>query len=807
MNIALDFRYALRLLRKSWGYSLMCASVVALSVGLAIWTYSMIYVQILKPLGFPGSDRWYSVQIAPDAGGSARPSVDSFTYQELLKRNRSTDHLGAFATRVVVLSEGQASVSLRAAAISPRLLTATRVPPRLGRTFEEADAKPGAPAVAVLSYETWQNYFAGDQSVIGRTTRIDTSPVQIVGVMPKEFYAFQDSEVWLPLQLSPLALPRDSTLTLSPLIVLGKGQNLKSVVDEMQAVVQDVNREYPDVFKSTRHVAVYPALRMFTHTIAPLAAMLGLMAAAVLLLGCMNISMVFFARMLERRRELALRTALGAVRTRLLRQSLLETAPVLLVGLVGGFGLAVLGIRWTQNLSDFLSQTLAAGRLAGSVVVRPADLLVAVAAATVVWLLSTLIPARRVTRLDASAVLAGSGKGSSMRGSNKTVGFLVGVQVVVSCLVLVVCGNVVFALRKEVGRPTGLDATNVMLSATPTVFDARHTAPNDRLRYWEDLSAAVASRLPGSVAAFTTATPTRPVNAPAVIESRQTGENQGLLTLPVAAVSDDYFQLLGIRLRSGRLFDSTDSNTSVNVAIVDEEMAARFWRGQSAIGQRLRLNPSAGGGWITIVGVVSPVGGRPYRHDDIGIIYRPLRQALPDAFQIVVRTPKNPAETRVALRAAAFSVDRDLPLHNIQTLNDYLRALNLSYTALIPVIGVIALITALLAASGLFGLISRTVAQRTQEVGIRRALGATPLRATSMFIRQGAWYLAVAIAGIGLGIMIVPLLSRTFTNILESAVAVTLGVVILMALVISSASYLPSRRALTLEPGDALRYE
>jgi putative ABC transport system permease protein len=807
MNIALDFRYALRLLRRSWGYSLMCASVVALSVGLAIWTYSMIYVQILKPLGFPNSERWFSVQIAADATTAARPSVDAFTYQELLKRNRTSDYLGAFATRVVVLSEGQASVSLRASAISPRLITATRVPPRLGRIFEEADSKPGAAAVAILSFDTWQNYFAADPLVVGRMTRIDTAPVQIVGVMPKDFYAFQDSEVWLPLQLGPVARPRDSALTLSPLIVLDSGQSLQSIVREMQTVVRDVNREYPDVFKSSRHVAVFPALRMYTHTVAPLAAMLALMAAAVLLLGCMNISMVFFARMLERRRELALRTALGASRTRLLRQSLLETALVLLVGLAAGFGLAVLGIRWTQGLSNFLSQTLAAGRLSNSVVVRPTDLLVAVIAATVMWLLSTLIPAWRVTKLDASAVLAGSGKGSSMRGSNKTVSFLVGLQVVVSCLVLVVCGNVVFALRKEVGRPSGLDTTNVLLSATPTVFDARHSAPSDRLRYWEDLTAAVQSKLPGSVVAFTTATPTRPVSTPAVVESRHTTENQGLLTVPVSVVSDDYFKLLGIRLRSGRLFDSTDSSTSLNVAVVDEEMAARYWPGQSAMGQRVRLNPATDSAWLTVVGVVSSVVGRPYHNEDIGIIYRPLRQALPDAFQLLVRTPNSVGQTRVVLRAAAFSVDRDLPLHNLQTLNDYLTALNLSYTALVPVIGVVALITALLAASGLFGLISRTVAQRTQEVGIRRALGATSLRATSMFIRQGAWYLAVAIAGVGIGVMIVPLLSATFTNILESAVAVTLGVVFLMALVIASASYLPSRRAVALEPGDALRYE
>src|SRR6266545_3383116 len=214
MNLWFDLKYAWRLLMKSRGYSLMCASVVALSVGAAVWTYSMTYSQLLKPLGFPGSERWYSVQIAAKAGARPQPSVDAYTYQEVLKQNRTADHLGAFAHLAVILSEGQASRSLRTAAITPHLLAATRVPPLLGRAFQDTDARAGAAAVAILSFDAWQSYFAADRAIIGKTARIDSALVQIVGVMPKDFYAFEDFELWLPLQMPPLARPGDSTMTL-----------------------------------------------------------------------------------------------------------------------------------------------------------------------------------------------------------------------------------------------------------------------------------------------------------------------------------------------------------------------------------------------------------------------------------------------------------------------------------------------------------------------------------------------------------------------------------------------------------------
>lgn len=806
MNLWFDLKYAVRLLNKSRGYSLMCALVVALSVGLAVWTNALTYSQIFRPLGFPGSASWYNVQIAANAKDRARPGVDAYTWQQVVARNRSANVVGAFTTRQVVLSEGQATTSLRGAAMTPGLMKGMNTPPLLGRLFEDRDGHAQAKPVAVISYDTWQTYFAADPRIVGKTARIDAQPVEIIGVMPQGFLVIQDYELWLPLQLPKLAKPADSSLIVYPFIALRENQSIDALVNEMKPAVDAVNREYPQLFNSARRVALIPAGKMWSHQNAPLVLMMSLMGIAVLVLGGANISMVFLARLLERSRELALRTALGSSRQRLLRQALLETAVIVIAGLAGGWLFARLGIAWAHSIGEVFREVFGNGRANNSMELRPLDLAIAVAAAILVWLLSTLVPAWRISKQDAAVVLGGSGKGATVRGSNKTVGFLVGLQVVISCLVLVTCGNVVLAVRSETTKATGLATENVTLSTRATELDARYADPTRRLQYFDDLAASIARTLPGSKAAFTSAPPTRPTAVPVTIETRQGGDKQGALTLPLSIVSESYFDVTGIRLRAGRLFDRTDNRDSLNVAVIDETMAARFWPGQSALGKRIQLNAADNSPWLTIVGVVSNVPGAPYRVDaDLGSLYRPLRQAAPQSFHVLVKATGN--GVRNALKAAAFAVDRDVPLHNPQPLERFIGAVRLGTSALIPVFITISLITAVLAASGLFGLISRSVAQRTQEVGIRRALGATAWRATSMFLRQGAVYLSVAVIGLTLGILLLPVLSRVLSNVLDYVFPVTAGVVLLMAIVIFTASYLPTRRAVALEPGDALRYE
>jgi len=821
MNFWFDLKYAWRLSVKSWGHSALTSGVVALSVGLALWAYLLAYSVALKPLGFPGSEDWYSVQLTPDATAVAQPRMDAFTYQEILKSTPELDHLGAFTNRSVVLSEGEASISVHATDITPRVLSATQVAPYLGRTLNDTDGERGAPAVAVLSYETWTNYFAADPNIVGKGTRINSQPVQIVGVMPQGFFEFQDFDLWLPLQLTQLVRPVSSDATdptaaseqgikantqLSPIVVLQKGESIASMTQQLNAAVEGVNKSHPDLFNAGRHVRMIPALRMFTHPKLPIIGTITTMAGAVLILGCVNISMMFLARLLERSRELALRTALGASRPRLLRQCLLETAFVVLVGLVIGSGLTYFGVAWTQDLSNFMSQMQAKGRDPNLLVLRSGDLLVATMAAIVVWLLSTLMPAWRVAKQDAAQTLAGSGKGGGNRGSSRGAHVLVGVQVLISALVLVICGNLVMAVNHEANKPTGLDDAQVMISTYPSVFSERYADRATRLTYWDDLRAKIESTMPGTQATFATAVPTQPATVAMTPESREGRSNQGELKLPLTAVAENYFELLGIKLRSGRLFDSTDNADSLAVAVVDETLVRRYWPREDPLGKRIQLDPNENGPWLTVIGVVAPVASQPFTPDR-GAVYRPLRQAAPAAFHLLARLPNVAANSRVELRSAAYAVDRDLVLHNLQMLTDYLAAVNMNFKALVPVFITLASITVLLAATGLFGLISRSVAMRTHEVGLRRALGATSLRSVAMFLRQGGMYLAVGVVAVGLGIVVTNLLSTAFPNIMDRVLLVTPSIVLLLATVIFAATYLPTRRAVSLEPGDALRYE
>jgi hypothetical protein len=364
-------------------------------------------------------------------------------------------------------------------------------------------------------------------------------------------------------------------------------------------------------------------------------------------------------------------------------------------------------------------------------------------------------------------------------------------------------------VRTEANKPSGLEASDtarIMLSTYPTQFGARYGTTAERLRYWDNLAAAVKTSIPGAGTTFATAVPTRPASVEMAIENREGADNRGALTLPLTAVATDYFELLGISLRAGRLFESTDDANSQPVAILDEDLARRYWPNQEPLGKRIQLDPKNSGPWLTVVGVVAHVGAEPYS-DSVGLIYRPLRQAVPASFQLLVKLPPGIGDSRAALRAAAFSLDPDLPLHNLQMLDEYLRALDINYHALGTAFSTIAVITLMLAASGLYGLISRSVARRTQEVGIRRALGSGQWRVVRVFLRQGITYLAVGVAGVALGVLMTNLLSDAIDNILVLVVPVTLGVAALMALVIFVASYLPARRAVLLEPGDSLRYQ
>jgi predicted permease len=804
-NLLFDLKDAFRLFLKSPGNSLLCIIVVALSVGLSLFVYVIDYNMFLKPLPFAGAERWQSLQIAEKASDRFRPNVDAYTYQQLQRHDGGLEQLGAFSSRPVVLSEGEASTRVRGVAISPQLLVATGGKPRLGRLFAAADAEPGAARSVIISHTAWKSYFAGDASIVGKQTRIDGEPVRVIGVLPEDFFAFQDFEIWMPLQLPILSAPQDSDVMLSPIVIAKPGQSPEAALQSLQSVVDEVNKTYRSRFGTERKVALFPANRMYTHGNIAVVAMASLIAGAVLLLGAINISLIIFTMLLERSRELALRTALGSSRRRLIRQCLLQSAFVVLFGLIIGCMLASMAVGWAHGLLDFTARLQAAGRDPNELILRSGDLLIAVGVAAALWLASTLIPALRLSKLDPAKNLAGTGKGGiASRGSNKVAAILVGFQVFVSSLLLVVCANVVLSVNSELSKPIGIEEDSRIVSTFPTEFDDRYADNDRRIAYWDQLGATLRQRVPGAELAIATSSPTAPDEIPAILEDRSDDARDGTMKMPVTTVSENYFNLLGIKVERGRLFGSTDDTDSANVAVIDKRAADEYWPGKNPIGQRIRLDPNANGPWVEIVGVVSSVSG-PYPSTP-GVVYRPLRQVVPGAFQVLVKLPTGTSAGREDIQSAAYAVDPDLPLHNLQRLDEYLVALN-SFKSLVPGFSGIGIVLLVLAATGLFGLIGRSVAQRTHEIGILRALGSSKGAVIKKLLRQAIAYLAVALVGGCVGIVLTTGMSATISNVLDGVVPVTIGVFGLIATIIFASAFIPARRAVMMEPGDALRYE
>jgi putative ABC transport system permease protein len=532
------------------------------------------------------------------------------------------------------------------------------------------------------------------------------------------------------------------------------------------------------------------------------------MAAGIAMLGSMNIGMLFFARLKERSKELALRNAVGASRWSILRQCLLESSVIVIVGLLIGTTLAVGAGIWMQNQFEYLAEGVPYANTA-EFRVGWRHLVVAVLAAVGIWLLSTLAPAWRVSNQDASQVLAGGGKGVSGGVGAKAAGVLVGLQIMISCMVLVTCANTVNQIYTAANKPMGFNTDQIAVSRTTTRFGSAYQDPKKRLQYFETLASNVMARDADAKLAFATAVPgTDTVTTRMAFEANETVAVRDLPVLRVVPVSEDYFDVLGIKLRSGRLFDSTDNAESTQVAILDENFAKRYWPNQDPLGKRIRLNPADSGPWLTVVGIVSHVGLASDAASYKGKLYRPLNQAAPNEFVAIVKSPKPEPAVRSALTSAAFAADRDLPLGTVESLTQFFekrRSGGIDYVF----VGV-GIITAFLAATGLLGLISRSVALRVHEVGVRRAVGATQWQVTQLFLRQGALHLAIGIVfGGSLGVLATAGIGSTalFPGILDSIVGVTLAVFVGLAAVTLSASYFPTRRAAAVEPGNALRYE
>ena len=805
-NLKQDLAYGLRGLRHSPGFACVVILTLALGIGANTAIFSVVQGVLLRPRAYAAPDRIVLLnQAAPKAGLPFLGfSVPDFT--DFRERNRSFSALAEYHSMWFILLGRPEPERVQTGVVSDNFFDLLGVKPLLGRTFLPGEDKLGAPAVLVLSYEYWQRSFGGDPHVVGRVFEMNNKPHTVVGVIPP-IPAFPNADqVYMPASACPFRGAEQTLTSRQGRIISNVFARLKDGVNSALALV-DARRigaelcgAYPADYPvdSGYTVELQTVTDAFTgQTRTPLLVLLAT-SGFVLLIACANVANLALARLVRRDRELAVRVALGAGRGRILRQLLTENLLLATLGGLAGLALAAGGLELLVHY-------------AGRFLPRASEIAIngpVLAFTLVVSVLTGLLFGSRphLPAADRLADALKDGTRGSGAGRNRLRSLLVVAQVAVSVPLLVGAGLALRSLQNLYAVDPGLETQRV-LSAKVSLNWSRYTDFPTRYGYWER-AMNEALKLPGVTAAAITGF--EPLNGlanftrPFQIEGRPIPPGVPSPTASPIFVSEDYFKVVGQPLLRGRTFLPSDNRDAPAVLIVNQTLAQRHWPDGDAVGRRITVN--GGRTWRTIVGVVADTR-QQLDQAPVDEIYDPLRASGGVlAGSLLVRTNQPPEQLTRQLRAALITVDPQQPVTVVETMlavRDRGIAPRRFTTTLL---GLFALLALGITAAGIGGVLAFSVSQRTQEIGIRMALGASRADVLGLVLRQG---LRLVLIGLAAGTLAAWFLSRLMTSVLFGVPPTDpltfAGVVVVLLLVAVAACLLPARRATTINPMIALR--
>jgi predicted permease len=812
-DLARDFRFGFRVLLRNPGHTAAAVLALALGIGLSTAMFSIVYGILLRGLPFEQSERIVHIGNANPSRDEQRLGVHLHDYLEYRQRQTTFEDLAAYTAGTLNLSgDGPSERPERfdGARMTANTLRQLRMQPLLGRDFLPGEDAPGAEPVVLISYGVWKSRYGGDPHVLGRRVRVNGSPGTIVGVMPQGFGFPESEQVWTTLHLDPLRTPRGQGEVYDVIGRLKPGATLAQAQAEMRAAARTLAAAYPDTHKGLQTVVEPLNLHIME---GPARALLYTMLAAclfVLLIACTNVASLMTARAARRTREVAIRAALGAKRSRIVVQLLAESLLLSLLGATLGVLLAGEGVRLfnaaiVETNPPFWFH----------IVIDPAALAFALGTAVLSALISGLVPALQASRTDITEVLKDEGRGSTSLRLGLFSRIVVIGEVAVSCLLLVGSGLMIHSVIRTRTIDLGFQPHGLLTSRV-ALFESTYPDEASRVAFFDKLTArlrehpGIAAMAAGDVLPGNGSGETRYTAA-----GKSYAEERDRPQAYVAKVTPGYFQTFGIERVSGRDFNSQDTAAGAPVVIVNRSFAAKEWPGQDPLGRQIRLASAPGEKekpWRTVVGVVADaqmasLGGG----DTIGPqgFYLPLAQDCPARVSIIVRTRQGaPAALTETVRAAVTDLDRDLPLYFVLTMDgvlDKARFFPNLFGSLFAILGVSAL---LLASVGIYGVISFSVSQRTQEIGIRMALGAGKRTVLRLILRRGMTQLA---AGLACGLLLAWPATRLIAVVLvgiEPHDPLTYGTVAAVLTVVSFlACWIPAQRAAGTDPLVAIRYD
>jgi putative ABC transport system permease protein len=802
-----DLKYSVRMLVKTPAFTAVAIVALALGIGANSAIFSIVNAVLFRPLPFDEPDRLARVSERwPNGMLEAVPSTDYFAWRE---RQQSFDEIAAYGGDHFNLTGGATPERVPGSQISASLIPALGVAPILGRGFTDEEDRFGGNPVVILSYNLWQRRFAGDRDVIGKTATINDRAHEIVGVMPRSFRLPDPSDLYLPLALDIETESKGERVTLLEVVArLRAGVTMEAARSELTAITRSVAEQTPNPMgegeRSVTLVSLHEHIAGDVKT--GLLVLLGAVGF-VLLIACANVANLLLARAATRQKEFAIRSALGASRARLVRQLLTESLLLAVAGgalgiLIALWGVDVLVSAAPAELADY-------ARDAGSIGVDRSVVAFTFIVSTVTGILFGLVPAIRASRPDLNETLKEGGRmGVGTSGWRSLRGALVIAELALALVLLAGAGLMMKSFIRLSAVDPGFQPDRVitMRLVLPT---PKYQERQKRIDFYGQVLERIRQTEGVESAGWTTNLPLSgnfAMMGGVSIEGRAPFDPQKDKPTPLGVVSPDYFRALSVPLRAGRFFTEQDSVAAAQpVALVNESFARRLFPGEDAVGRRIKVPV---GGWSEIVGVVGDVYQLALDEELRPEVYVPLVRHPSTGMTLVARTTGDPEQMAAALRDQVLAVDEDQPVAAIRTMDEQVAlavAPRQFYMLLFTIFAALALA---LAAVGVYGVMSYSVAQRTHEIGIRMALGARQKDVLLMVIKQAA---ALSAAGVVIGATAGFALTRLMESLLFGVSATDPAIFILISLILTAVALadcaLPARRAARVDPMVALRYE
>jgi putative ABC transport system permease protein len=798
-----DVHFGFRQLRKNAGFSLAAILILALGIGSSTAIFSAVNPILLEPLPYPEASR---IMMIWDIYQGERSDVTFHTYRELATRNRSFASLAAFERWQPTLTGATEPERLEGQSVSADYFRVLGVSPVLGRDFNPSDAQFKGPKNVILSDHLWRRRFSADRAIIGRQITLEDDLYTVIGVIPQGFdnVLAPATEIWSPLQYDPAhATTFDTREWGHHLHMIGRlrsGARAAGAKRDFDAIAQNGIAEFPrPPWASLKYgLMVNPLQGELTRAVRP--ALLAIVGAVFLLLliACVNVTNLLLARGAQRRREFAMRAALGASRGRLVRQLFTESLLLAFIGGAVGIALANYSLRGLVALSPPELPRVDAIHLDGAV------LAFAVAATTLIGLFVGLAPAWHASRDDLNTGLeraSGRIAGNPLR----TRRALVVAEVALALVLLVSAGLLLRSLERLFSVDPGFDSSHLL---TMQVQTSGHRLDDNNAKHLFFSKALEAVRqVPGvSSAAFTSLLP---------LSGEQYGaygakfENDAGYNVFRYAVTPDYFATAVIALRRGRLLNDHDTAEAPQVVVISESLAEKQFPNQDPMGGRVHIGPT-NRPWYTVVGVVNNVKQSSLGESEPDAVYIATGQSwfADDSLTLVVRARGDAAALAPAIRRAIWSVDKDQPIVRVATMDSVLTGSEAQRRFALILFEAFAFAALALAAIGIYGVLSGSVSERTRELGIRSALGASRTSILALVLRQG---MALTLIGVAIGVLGAVVATKSLSALLYGITRLDsityLGVIAVLLAVSAVACWLPARRAARVDPAITLRSE